>query len=314
MNFGLTSDTAKERPALLALVMVGCLLSACMTTPGYGPGDPAEMRAFLEEQAILRLDEDGEVDPPQTILAMVQWSRMNMAHTFDSRDGFSKAGDVIELLERHRQYGYVTVDGCWGATSVFQHLLGSVGIEVDREVIHIEDGVTNGMHSRADFPALQRTSLHMDDVYMQPISSGHDIPPVALLAPISELDAHLAGEEDGRFPIWRHRARIAHHFVPDVMVSFRALNARLGFRGGYGDYPTQEEIDASPVSFSIVDLDALIALDQRIDELGGVDAALETLREFIDRDSVQVDQEDRRGVFRTDYLPLRGDELFSEEE
>ena len=296
----------------------------------YRQGDPAKMRSFLEEQNILRLNPDGSVNDKQTILALVEWSRLNMAHVADWSDesrgkdktqdeANSESTDVMTLLENQRPNGYVTVHGCWGATSVFEQLLGSANIEVVRDVLHLSDGA----HSRADFPALDRTSLHMDDVYMTKKARwfGRDIPAISLLAPLTILDAYLDGEEDGHAPQRKWKNFLAEKYLPDVYLEMRSLLALVGANSpgqAYGTYPSPEDVKTADEAgaggaYAITDERVLRLMDEEIDRLGGPQAALDYFNVAIDRSVPPTDDVSRRGK-RNDYLPLPPQVVFAESE
>lgn len=319
-------ETRSKAPSsLLAPILIAVFFfSGCLTEADkgyYKPSDPAKLRAFLVEQNILRLKSDGAVDENQTILAMVEWSRINMSHTHDLKDTSDESNnqniDAMTLIENGRAHGYLTVHGCWGATDIFAQLLGSVDIETEPDTITI----TGGLHSRLDFPNLKRTTLHMDDVYLMRHSAGNDIPSIALLAPLTILNAYSEGREGGVVPVRRWKTHLVQKYLPDIDLSARALLKTMNSSktpDAYGDYPTVEEVKKADKAglggkYPITNEKVLRLMDAAIDRLGGPTKALAVFNGLIDYRTPLVDDLATEST-RHNYIPLPKQTKFPEHE
>lgn len=311
----------KLRTYLLLLFFIACL-TGCQEWK-YSPGDQRKMRDFLVEQNILRNNLDGTLNEKQTILAMIEWSRLNMSHVENSLDSSEPANDqmldVMTLIETQRINGFLTIHGCWGATSVVEQLLGSVGIQAIRDTLK----ALGGSHSRLDFPALGRTTLHMDDVYLtrRTKTGEYDIPNIALLAPKSILNSYDIKAGNGDALPRQHKAALARKYLPAIYMVLRAANFSEGGPPGYpkyGEYPTEEDVKRAdqagiPGKYEITDEATLRALDAEIDRMGGPNKAYMFFRNIFDERSPAIDTKSERGK-RKDYIPLPKGIEFQEQE
>jgi hypothetical protein len=232
----------------------------------YGASDPRKLRDFLVEQNILRESDQ------ETILALIRWSRLNLKHNVNTESVRNDPPTILELLEKGRKDGVVTVEGCWGTADFFQQMLGAAGIQAIYDTVEL-GGRT---HASAEFPSLDKRVIHADDLHDWPASSrSGEIPSEELLVPSTYLD----GFETPNAATRAYETGLIDRFLPDSSIFYRIRN--------YGRFYSADERakDASgetPIDDVAVDPETLQKLDAEIDRLGGPEAARKTLLELIE--------------------------------
>lgn len=260
---------------ILLLFLSGCRLNYLNW---YTPSDPEKIKEFMVKYNILRYSCDGSINQDATIYALVDWTRLNFAHS--SGVFYPEQKSVMQLIEEGEERGYVLVDGCDGTADFYSKVLGSVGIETVTSVLNI----SQELHISVNFPKLDRSSLHADNLHSTRFSrptSGidlSDIPSDKLLAPI---DLAQDGKDSERR---RYYEDLVGTYRPAFNVFFRAMAQ------GYGKFYTAQEIadfdsgkkkDSSSWSMGVLGKEVLMKLDQEIDRLGGPQKTVEILDKAI---------------------------------
>jgi hypothetical protein len=125
----------------------------------------------------------------ETIYALTDWARGRLIHFVSGESnsdlfGYSGLPPIDKVLYPLAGKLHKTL-GCWGTSGFYGAVLRSINIPVIHQTIRLSG---DGVHSRPEFPSVDRSLVHGDDPYSQILTpSGAVIPSSKLFYTLSEM-------------------------------------------------------------------------------------------------------------------------------
>ena len=148
---------------------------------------PWNPQVSFEFMSNLRLIRGSQLE---TIYALADWMRGHLIHISAGDDlndlyayaGMPPADKVLYPLEGRRHISA----GCWGTTGLWGAVLRAVNIPTQQSTTAF--GKTNANHSRPEFPSVDRSMPHGDDMYSALLlPSGAAIPSASLMYTLADM-------------------------------------------------------------------------------------------------------------------------------
>ncbi len=237
----------------------------------YAPSTQQEILQFLREMHILK------DDPHKTVYALTDWMTLNTSHQTENCGlTCSKASQegkvpVLDVLTT-RSENTIPIMGCYGVASIYDHLLGAVGIDVQKEYIILSG---SKYHRTVVIPALDVALVHGDDVFYRRAvrdSEGNvtfQVDPSHLFVSAKAIVPFEEHEE-----LWYHKRFEIDALLPDYAVLIYAFYKYNGVGSPYPLCQGSEHMPPRcPKVLKTAD-DVIYKLEQRIEELGGAQKAI----------------------------------------
>ena len=125
----------------------------------------------------------------ETICALTDWMRGHLTHIVAGENntdlfGYAGAPPIDKVLYPLAGKLHKTA-GCWGTSGFYGGVLRSINIPVSHQTIHL---LSDLVHSRPEFPSVDRSMPHGDDPYTAPLTpSGAVIPSSKIFYTSSEM-------------------------------------------------------------------------------------------------------------------------------